>query len=741
MQTDSATQGNLFQVVMVTPQRENGNLSCEELSAHQSTVLHLDNRNLASFPSCLPGILEHLDLSKNLLPEFSGQDAAHLPGLQVLSLRQNKIQQVSWGAAGSLTRLQTLDLSFNLLSSVPACNASTLGNLRQLSLAGNPITEIQTFAFSCYPQLQFLDLSSTLLGQDGNDGIQESAFAVNFLHGDASETVGSALITLHLSATFLERINPEWLKDLPRLTTLHLSRMSRLKSLDAAVFVQTPRLQKLYCHDSHVLSQVETESFSQISELAFLTFQNCNLSSLKPWDLSSLDNLVIDLYGNPLECRCELSWLFSEPQKIVLQRASETICYAHPEDNVTLGSIPLSRLYDECQSNRTTDPTPQLKTGNLYSTYSSFTTKTSPDSASFPQEWHHSSIDPHSVSRGDLTVQESTQADMLAYKEETANGSTESPSTMVALTTTSTMLAKTSVEQTLGDTTDLRSHDPTKADSLVHPVGTLYNSTLSPPTAAPTETGSSPTPSALFIPLKSSTPTELPMQNSTKLPTLSNPASTDVPLHYVDHNDYEDHQEESEAQTIGPCAYDPCRHLQTPCSELQQLSFCLCPGISDDFTIPEPPRLREVSKIRDTSAEIHWCAPNSYVRFYQLIYRLKGSLNKKIVSEDIFHTTRQYTLNSLRPGSSYQACVIAFNKAGSSQSTGWSQRNVSCVAFTTRSNVKSSFAVLSVVSGLLLIGILCTSGCFCKRLKTPHPEQLNTHLVSYKNPAFEDSSK
>ncbi|XP_015272971.1 PREDICTED: leucine-rich repeat neuronal protein 4 [Gekko japonicus] len=776
-QTASATQKDLqpfFQVVMQDPQEANSNLSCVELRAQRLTLLHLKSRNLLSFPSCLPEILEHLDLSNNLLPEFNGQEAAYLPNLQALSLRQNQIRQVTWGPPGSLARLRSLDLSFNLLSSVPACNASTLGDLEELSLAGNPIEEIQTFAFSCCPQLRSLNLSSTLLGQGGSGGIQDSAFAVNVLQGDTTEMVGSALGMLDLSATLLERVRLEWLKDLPSLTSLHLTKMSRLRSLNAAVFAYTPQLEELNCRDSPVLSQVETESFGQTPKVAFLMFQNCNLSSLNPWNLSSSDNLVISLYGNPLECHCEMSWLLSEPERIVLQRASETMCSVPPEDNVAPRSIPLPRLYDECQSNRTTDSSPELTTGSLYSTSSRFATDTPPDFGTFPQEWHSSSAAPHSIALtwGDLTTQDSTQADMLAYKEETVNGSQESPLATAALTAASTILGKTSAKQTVENATkmDPRSHDPTTADYLVRPGGTLSHSALSTPTAAPTRTtadylvrpegtlshsalstptaaptriDSSPVPSALFIPqnMPNSTPTKPPVQNSTKSPALPNPASTDVPVYYVDEYDYEGHQEGSEVQTLGPCAYDPCRHLQKPCSELQELSPCLCPGISDEFTVPEPPRLREASEIRDTSAEIRWCAPNSYVRFYRLTYHLKGNLNNSTVTGEIYPTAREYTLYNLQPGSSYQVCIAASNKAGSSQTTGWNGRRAPCITFATKPSYKSSFAILSAISGLLLLATVLMSGCLCKKHKAPPAEQYNTHLVSYKNPAFDNSSK
>lgn len=415
-----------------------------------------------------------------------------------------------------------------------------------------------------------------------------------------------------------------------------------------------------------------------------------------------------------------------------------------PEDNVAPRAIPLPRLYDECQSNRTTDLSPEPTRGNLYPTSSSFTTKTLPDFGTFPQERRSSSVAPHGVALtwGDLTKQDSTQADLLAYKEETGNGSTESPPATVTLTAASAIAGKTSAEQTMENTTgmDPGSHDPTTASALVHPEGTSHHSALSTPTAAPTGTDSSPSPSALFIPkgLVSSAPAKPPMQNPTKSPALPNPAFTDVPVYYVDNYDYGDHQAESEVQTLGPCAYDPCRHLQKPCSELQELSPCMCPGISDEFTIPEPPRLREVSEIRDTSAEIHWCAPSSYVRFYQLAYRLKGSLNNGTVSGEIYPTAREYTLYNLQPGSSYQVCITASNKAGSSQTTG---HKAPCITFATRASYKSIFVVLSAISGLLLIATVFMSGCLCRKHKTPYVEQYNTHLVSYKNPAFDNSTR
>ncbi|XP_061478502.1 leucine-rich repeat neuronal protein 4 isoform X2 [Rhineura floridana] len=754
--TGSTAQGDvkaLFQLVKQNIWEENVNLtslSCEELRTQTWTTLRLKNKNLTSFPVCLPELLEHLDLSVNLLPEFHSQEVAYLPMLQILSFSQNKIQQVTWGT-GSLGSLQFLDLSFNLLTFVPACNTSYLVNLKWFSLAGNPIIEIQPLAFSCYPQLHFLNLSSTWLGKDGKEGIKASAFAKNLLQGDTTGKVGSAINVLDLSATFLESLCQDWIKDLPRLSSLYLTQMSRLRSLDADVFLYMPKLRELDCRDSHALSHVKTELFMHMPHVAFLIFQNCNLSSFGPWNLSSSENLIISLYGNPLVCDCSISWLFSKPDKIVLQRASETICYKSPEPKgaSSSGSMLLSKLYSECQGQRTTHSTPHYTQGKPYSTFSSFTMDTLLDSSAFPQEWHGSPFAPHSpgLTWGDILMQGPTKADVLAYKDKTVYRATDNLPTLAAVTTTSsTILEKLSAEQTLVKMTEMdqRKHDTTGVNSITRMEETVYYSTQLSPTTETTGTDSSQDPNVLLIPhsMASSTQTTPPLQNPTTATSLLNLATTNSnAVFYEDDYDYDKQQEESVAQGLGPCDYDPCRHLQKPCFDLQELSSCLCPGISDEFTIPDPPRLHEVSEIRDTSAEIHWCAPYSAVRFYQLAYRPKGSKKNYTVSGEIYATARRYTLYNLLPGSAYQVCIIASNKAGLSQTTDWNERNAPCGTFATKSSYKSVFAALCATSGFFLVTTILLSVCLCKKYKTPHIEHYNTHLVSYKNPAFDYSLK
>uniref|UniRef100_A0A669P446 Leucine rich repeat neuronal 4 n=1 Tax=Phasianus colchicus TaxID=9054 RepID=A0A669P446_PHACC len=230
-------------------------------------------------------------------------------------------------------------------------------------------------------------------------------------------------------------------------------------------------------------------------------------------------------------------------------------------------------------------------------------------------------------------------------------------------------------------------------------------------------------------------PPFLPNSSQTKTSTQSASTPTRPRIHYVDDYEYSEETTEPPVQQVyTSCDYNPCRHLQKPCSELQRASPCLCPGMSTENEIPDPPRLKEVSEVTDSSAQIHWCAPNSIVRTYQLMLRDQGDEEEQLVLENIYSTARQYTLYNLSPYTTYQICVTASNSAGLSRTVNQGTAGNSCARFRTKPSYKSVFAALSAASGLFLISTIILSICLCKARKKPHSEQYGTHLVSYKNP-------
>ncbi|PIO28700.1 hypothetical protein AB205_0217170, partial [Aquarana catesbeiana] len=185
--------------------------------------------------------------------------------------------------------------------------------------------------------------------------------------------------------------------------------------------------------------------------------------------------------------------------------------------------------------------------------------------------------------------------------------------------------------------------------------------------------------------------------------------------------------------TISACDYDGCRHLQTPCAEIQALTPCLCPGLSGEDIIPDSPHLKNVSEITDTSALIHWCSPNSIVERYQLVYQ-SGDQNKTV--DNIYVAMRQYTLYNLSPYTTYKVCVVAFNKKGQSEAENVASRTP-CAEFKTKPSYIMMLAILGGLGGFFLVIITVLAACLYKTCRNNMVNQYDTHLVSYKNPAFE----
>ncbi|KAM6206992.1 leucine-rich repeat neuronal protein 4 [Sarcoramphus papa] len=735
---------------------ENVNLtsiSCEDRKNRTWITLQLTNSSLTAFPVCLPEALETLDLSNNLLEEVNGTEIANLPRLRALSLRQNHLWSVRWGSE-ALSSLLHLDLSFNKLSSVPSCHSSALPNLRWLSLAGNPLIEIQPLAFSCYPQLQFLNLSATLLGQDDSRGIRESAFAISTSPNEATNRPGNTINILDLSGTFLEKIQPEWTRDLPNLRSLHLTKMSRLRSLDTDFFKSMPGLRELTCQDSHSLGFVRTEMFDSAPHLSHLSFENCNLTSFNPWNTNSSDSIIINLYGNPLLCDCQLSWLLSKPKKVVLQKAWETFCNTSQEDwGRPSTSFSLLELYDKCQSERnvtlpdSNTPSPEHHAFSLTS-YDAATTATTTDSAPLTKDTYTSTLIQRNVTSttaANPTEPMLTKANSSSHEEEAVSESTSNPPSFVSVTTSPGFLRElysqssdhgsTSQTETDQPKRELRTTDVTfpQEGPFNQPTSDYSTRATGNPDATDHYIHSFATHTGEGTPQMS-----LPQLNSTRTNAQSEPASTRSLIHYVDDYDYDEQLTETPVQlAYTSCDYNPCRHLQKPCSELQSASQCLCPGMSREDEVPDPPMLREVSEVTDSSAQIRWCAPSSVVHTYELMLHAQGNEDRQFVLDNIYSTARQYTLYNLLPYTTYHICVTASNKAGSSQTVSQGIPGNSCTRFKTKPSYKSVFAALSAASGLFLISTIILSVCLCKACKKPQSEQYGTHLVSYKNPAFD----
>uniref|UniRef100_G1TQU9 Leucine rich repeat neuronal 4 n=1 Tax=Oryctolagus cuniculus TaxID=9986 RepID=G1TQU9_RABIT len=625
---------------------------CEGIPSAGATALTLANRSLERLPSCLPPALRSLDGSHNLLRSLSAPELGHLSQLQVLTLRHNRIATLHWGPGGPAA-LHSLDLSYNRIAALPPCAGPALRNLRALTLVGNPLPALQPRAFACFPELRFLNLSCTELGRGAAEAIAKEAFA---------GVDGAPLATLEildLSGTSLERVESGWMRDLPNLTSLYLRGMPRLRTLEGDIFKMTPRLQHLDCQDSPALTSVHTAIFQDTPRLQLLLLQNCNLSSFPPWTLNSSQLLSINLFGNPLTCSCELSWLLADTNRTVLSRAADTKCApAAGSSGPFPAPLSLLQLHVVCQTDQSTTPL-------------------APNASSFRGSTHAPSI--RGLSTGSTQSAGGQRSVTKAPRMAPLTGAAGPPSAIGEGTAACT---------------------PSRAER--------YSKPSVPPRAASTAESQFRGAAAhgahlVREPGSSATSTPPASQRPGPVPAWRDPLGTPQP------------QSRTRAGAQAPHA---------------------SPSQGENAA-PDSPRLQEVSETTDTWALVRWCAPNSVVRGYQIRYSAEGQAGNTSVVGGIPATAREHPLYGLAPATTYRVCVLAANRAGLSRPQAWGIRSP-CAAFSTRPSSGLILAGLCATSGLLLACSLVLAACLCRRCRTPRPPQpQDTHLVAYRNPAFD----
>lgn len=86
-------------------------------------------------------------------------------------------------------------------------------------------------------------------------------------HYSVSVVLGSGQFPLCVS------VQSAWIRHLPKLTSLYLKNMPRLRSLEGGIFQTTPDLQQLDCQGSPALASVQTHIFQDTPRLRLLLLQ------------------------------------------------------------------------------------------------------------------------------------------------------------------------------------------------------------------------------------------------------------------------------------------------------------------------------------------------------------------------------------------------------------------------------------------------------------------------------------
>ncbi|NWU20812.1 NEPN protein, partial [Dyaphorophyia castanea] len=124
------------------------------------TILELSKNQLHTVPLRLPGRLQKLDCSNNLIQRVTAQDFRGLHDLKHLFLDNNAVSTFEAGALQQCVQLSNLALEQNLLSSIPLrqVNLKTADTLARLDLKGNDIEDVGEQELKDLKQLQVLNL-------------------------------------------------------------------------------------------------------------------------------------------------------------------------------------------------------------------------------------------------------------------------------------------------------------------------------------------------------------------------------------------------------------------------------------------------------------------------------------------------------------------------------------------------------------------------------------------------------
>ena len=317
------------------------------------------NSSLAEIPAHLPASTKTLDLSYNQITHVTGVHLGRLLSVEVISLRNNMLAEVSDDAFVRCVSLRSLYLDHNVMTSLSFVGKT---HLRELHIsfnriavldAGNtvlPLT-ILNLSFNSLHQFNSNLLSSSLrnvrmLNLSHNlietvlfeDSSALSLSSVNYFDVSANRLATFELCSdcyvyslqyVDLSSNHLLTVDSSWCELLPNLTmldvsenpissvasgtfrqcsslhTLHLSSLL-IRQIDSGMFKGLAHLRTLKLDHNSYLVSLQQHSFRDLPELAELYLNGCSLTTLEPETLlSPLSLLVVDLGDNPWNCNCE----------------------------------------------------------------------------------------------------------------------------------------------------------------------------------------------------------------------------------------------------------------------------------------------------------------------------------------------------------------------------------------------------------------------------------------------------
>jgi Leucine-rich repeat (LRR) protein len=243
------------------------------------------------------------------LPSLKAVPLIHLTNVRVLRLSYNEITFLEKDSFFALTELEELDIYKCGLRTIDLGAFNGLTKLKELNISYNDIREILPGTFENMNSLENLDLNSNRL---------------EYLDSD----VFSGLVNLkeiNLEHNKLQYLQLDTFLVLPNLQQLYLGYNPTLTIPTNRNLIHSNSLSELDIANCNV-SSVLVETFANVSALEALGLSYNNLRTVDINILRALPKLSsLYLYGNPLQCDCQLQevWRWCEDRNIQREKWRE----------------------------------------------------------------------------------------------------------------------------------------------------------------------------------------------------------------------------------------------------------------------------------------------------------------------------------------------------------------------------------------------------------------------------------
>lgn len=281
--------------------------------------------------------LRTLILKKNLLTELHPNVFSELKSLEVLDLSNNHISAINPSAFTGLESIKKIILRANHFRAVPTESFIYLGHLKSLDLGSNALSMVDEAAFYHLSSLEELELDKCGIAQ-----IDPSAFtglkeikSLNLQYNNIQsfpKAISSLekLEELNIGGNLITRLSTKDLRTSYRLKKLTLSYSEMFSKIDEDAFAANLDLEEVVMEFNMQLENLPMNLFGGLPNLRHVSLKGNGIRHLDPHLLpvEMLDSF--DVTKNPLECNCDLLWLWQHLQQDVFYHNSSMVRCAGP---------------------------------------------------------------------------------------------------------------------------------------------------------------------------------------------------------------------------------------------------------------------------------------------------------------------------------------------------------------------------------------------------------------------------